>query len=133
MDVTPYTANWMHVARKNLLRAPSRTRKHVPSVEFDESKPARVMWDADKQDGLLVVQNLAQQPADKDYRLWVIDPQHAAPVDAGVFTLEEKGNVHFRFKPKASVKSADKFAVTWEKMGGVSAPQGTMVLAGSWL
>ncbi len=91
------------------------------------------LWDAERQDGVLVVQNLAPQPADKDYQLWVIDPQHGAPVDAGVFNVDEKGNVRFRFKPKASVKSADKFAVTLEKKGGVPAPQGRMVLAGSWL
>lgn len=91
------------------------------------------LWDVERQDGVLVVQNLAPQPADKDYQLWVIDPQHGSPVDAGVFTVDEKGNVRFRFKPKVSVKSADKFAVTLEKKGGVPAPQGQMVLAGSWL
>lgn len=88
------------------------------------------VWDAEKQDGVLVVQNLAPQPADKDYQLWVIDPQQGAPVDAGVFTVDEKGNARFRFKPKVSVKTADKFAVTLEKKGGVPAPQGQMVLAG---
>ncbi len=91
------------------------------------------LWDSEKQDGVLVVQNLDPLPADKDYQLWVIDPQVGAPVDAGVFTVDEKGNVRFRFKPKINVKSADKFAVTMEKKGGVPAPQGKMVLAGTWL
>jgi anti-sigma-K factor RskA len=101
-----------------------------------ESSPKAVavsLWDAEKQDGVLIVQNLTPQPTDMDYQLWVIDPQQAAPIDAGVFTVDAKGHVRFRFKPKASVKSADKFAVTLEKKGGVPAPQGQMVLAGSWL
>ncbi|MGI8965237.1 MAG: anti-sigma factor [Limisphaerales bacterium] len=91
------------------------------------------LWDSEKQDGILVVQNLDPLPADKDYQLWVIDPKAGAPVDAGVFTVDEKGNVRFRFKPKVTVNSADKFAVTMEKQGGVYAPQGKMVLAGTWL
>jgi anti-sigma-K factor RskA len=101
-----------------------------------ESSPKAVavsLWDAERQDGVLIVQNLTPLPTDKDYQLWVIDPQQAAPIDAGVFTVDEKGNVRFRFKPKVSVKSADKFAVTLEKKGGVPAPQGQMVLAGTWL
>ncbi len=101
-----------------------------------ESSPKAVavsLWDAEKQDGVLVVQNLTPLPTENDYQLWVIDPQHSAPIDAGVFTVDEKGNVRFRFKPKLSVKSADKFAVTLEKKGGAPAPQGQMVLAGTWL
>ena len=101
-----------------------------------ESAPKAVavsLWDAERQDGVLLVQNLNPLPAGQDYQLWVIDPKHGAPVDAGVFTVDAKGTVRFRFKPKAPVLSADKFAVTVEKKGGVPAPQGTMVLAGTWL
>lgn len=101
-----------------------------------ESSPKAMavsLWDAEKQDGVLVVQNLTPLPTDQDYQLWVIDPQRGAPVDAGVFTVDAKGTVRFHFKPKSAVLSADKFAVTVEKKGGRAAPQGTMVLAGTWL
>jgi anti-sigma-K factor RskA len=101
-----------------------------------ESSPKAVavsVWDAEKQDGVLVVQNLAPLPADKDYQLWVIDPKQGGPVDAGVFTVDDKGTVHFRFKPRSNVNAAGTFAVTLEKKGGVPAPEGKMVLAGNLL
>ena len=101
-----------------------------------ESAPKAVavsLWDAEKQNGVLVVQHLTPLPTDRDYQLWVIDPQLGAPVDAGVFSVDAKGAVRFRFQPRKAVRSADKFAVTVEQKGGVPAPQGTMVLAGTWL
>jgi anti-sigma-K factor RskA len=101
-----------------------------------ESSPKAMavsVWDAEKQDGVLFVQNLAPLPTDKDYQLWVIDPKVSAPVDAGVFTVDEKGAVRLRFKPKANVNTAGTFAVTLEKKGGVAAPQGRMVLSGNSL
>ncbi|MDQ6631891.1 MAG: anti-sigma factor [Verrucomicrobiota bacterium] len=119
-----------------------RTKDRVSQVRIAmlnsllESSPKAVafsVWDAEKQDGVLLVQNLAVLPTDKDYQLWVIDPKHPAPVSAGVFSVDEKGTVRFRFKPTSAVMSADKFAVTVEKKGGAAAPQGKMVLAGTWL
>ena len=101
-----------------------------------ESAPEAVavsLWDGEKQEGVLVVQNLTPLPTDRDYQLWVIDTQLGAPVDAGVFNVDAKGAVRFRFQPKTAVRRADKFAVTLEKKGGVPAPQGPMVLAGTWL
>ncbi len=101
-----------------------------------ESAPQAVavsLWDAEKQKGVLVVQNLTPLPTDQDYQLWVIDPQLGSPVDAGVFSVDAKGAVRFRFQPKTALRRADKFAVTLEKKGGVPAPQGPMVLAGTWL
>lgn len=101
-----------------------------------ESAPQAVavsLWDAEKQKGVLVVQNLTPLPTDRDYQLWVIDPHLGTPVDAGLFSVDAKGAVRFRFQPKTAVRSAEKFAVTLERKGGVPAPQGPMVLAGTWL
>ena len=101
-----------------------------------ESAPQAVavsLWDAEQQKGVLVVQNLTPLPTDRDYQLWVIDPHLGTPVDAGLFSVDAKGAVRFRFQPKTAVRSAEKFAVTLERKGGVPAPQGPMVLAGTWL
>ena len=77
------------------------------------------------------VSNLPETAKDKDYQLWVVDPKIANPVDAGVFSVDDKGAVHFHFKPKSSVSGVGTFAVSLEKKGGVPKAEGPMVLAGN--
>jgi anti-sigma-K factor RskA len=88
------------------------------------------LWDNDKQSGVLVVQNLAPAPTDKDYQLWVINDKYPAPVNAGVFSVDDKGNVRFTFKPDMPMTSVDKFAVTVERKGGVPKAEGKVALVG---
>jgi len=116
-----------------------KAKDHVSQVQIAmmssllENSPKAVavsVWDAEKQDGVLVVSGLAPLPADKDYQLWVVDPKIANPVDAGVFSVDDKGAVHFHFKPKSSVSGVGTFAVSLEKKGGVPKAEGPMVLAG---
>jgi anti-sigma-K factor RskA len=91
---------------------------------------AVVVWDAAKQEGVLKVANVPQTAADRDYQLWIVDPQYGQPVDAGVFNVKGEGATEIRFKPKAKVASADAFAVSLEKKGGVPKAEGEMVLVG---
>jgi anti-sigma-K factor RskA len=80
------------------------------------------LWDQEKQNGLLVVENLPVLDAGKDYQLWVIDPSIAAPVSAGTFKVDAAGKIRITFKPNQSVLAAATFAVTEEKEGGVLSP-----------
>jgi anti-sigma-K factor RskA len=80
------------------------------------------LWDQEKQNGLLVVENLPVLDAGKDYQLWVIDPSVAAPVSAGTFKVDAAGKVRITFKPNQNVLTAATFAVTEEKEGGVASP-----------
>jgi anti-sigma-K factor RskA len=89
------------------------------------------VWDNEKQSGVLVVQNLAPAPTGKDYQLWVINDKYPAPVNAGVFSVDEKGTVHFTFKPDMPMTSVDKYAVTVERKGGVPKAEGKVALLGS--
>jgi anti-sigma-K factor RskA len=91
---------------------------------------AVVVWDAEKQEGVLKVANVPQTAADRDYQLWIVDPQYGQPVDAGVFNVEGDGATEIRFKPKEKVTSADAFAVSLERKGGVPKAEGQMVLVG---
>jgi anti-sigma-K factor RskA len=86
------------------------------------------LWDAQKQNGVLVAQNLKALPADRDYELWVIDG--GKPVASGVFHVDESGTIRIDFKPSQLVKVASVFAVTEEVKGGVASPTlKNMVLA----
>ena len=103
------------------------------SLLADSPKAVAVsVWDNQKQTGVFHVENLKPLPAGKDYQLWVIDPQYKTPVDAGVFQVDEKGNVRFEFKPRQPIAAANTFAVTEEPKGGRLTPTlDRMVLAGN--
>ena len=101
------------------------------SLLTDAPKAVAVsLWDDSKQEGVFVVQNLKPLPIDRDYQLWVLD-NGTTPVDAGVFRVDESGNVRVEFKTKSLIKVAGKFAVTEEARGGVVSPTlKNMVLLG---
>jgi anti-sigma-K factor RskA len=80
------------------------------------------LWNQERQDGLLVVENLPVLETGKDYQLWVLDPSIAAPVSAGVFKVDAEGKVRISFKPNQTIANAAKFAVSLEKEGGVLSP-----------
>ena len=95
----------------------------LSSLLSDAPKAVAVsLWDNEQQRGVFVVQNLKPLPAGKDYQLWVMDPKYPAPVSAGVFQVDDKGNVRIEFKAGKPIVSADKFAVTMEPKGGLPAP-----------
>jgi len=98
-----------------------------------ESAPrasAIVVWDAEKQEGVLKLTNVPVNDANRDYQLWIVDPEYKQPVDAGAFHVSEEGTTKISFKPKARVNSATAFAVSLERKGGVAKAEGPMVLLG---
>jgi anti-sigma-K factor RskA len=92
------------------------------SLMTDAPKAIAVsLWDNDKQNGVLVAQNLRALPVDQDYELWVMD-ENKNPVAAGVFHLGADGTARAEFKPARTIKTAGQFCVTTEAKGGVSSP-----------
>jgi anti-sigma-K factor RskA len=90
---------------------------------------AIAVWNPEKQEGVLTVAKLPALAQDKDYQLWVVDPQYPQPVDGGVFSVDPAtGEARLAFKPRLPVKSAAKFAVSLERKGGVAQAEGTMML-----
>jgi len=91
---------------------------------------AVVLWDSEKQEGILKVANVPATDPDQDYQLWIVDPETKQPIDAGVFSVSSDGTKKIPFKPKARVSSANAFAVSLERKGGVPKAEGPMVLVG---
>ncbi len=90
---------------------------------------AIAVWDPLGQKGVLEVSNLPATAKDKDYQLWVIDPQYKKPVDGGVFHIDEKtGEARVSFHAAKTINSADKYAVSVEPKGGVPDHTGPIVL-----
>jgi anti-sigma-K factor RskA len=92
------------------------------SLVADAPKAIAVsLWDNEKQDGILVAQNLKALSGDQDYELWVMD-ENKNPVAAGVFHLDADGTARTEFKPARAIKTAGQFCVTTEAKGGASSP-----------
>jgi anti-sigma-K factor RskA len=92
---------------------------------------AVAVWNPATQQGVLQVDKLPALAADKDYQLWVVDPQYPNPVDGGVFTVNaQTGAAHVQFKAKQTVHAINAFAVTLERKGGVAKAEGPFVLLG---
>ena len=107
--------------------------KIVPLVSargFAAPALAIVLWDPVRQEGGLVAANLPPPAPDKDYQLWIMDPQYPDPVGAGVLTFgTTAGDVRILFKPDRPVAAAASFAVSLERKGGVPLAEGPIVLS----
>ena len=92
---------------------------------------AVAVWNPTKQEGVLHVEKLPALAADKDYQLWVVDPQYPNPVDGGVFAVDPKtGEARVQFTGKQRIAAINAFAVTLERKGGVAKAEGPFVLLG---
>jgi len=90
---------------------------------------AAVAWDGKRQEGVIKIQNMPAPRPDQDYQLWVIDPSYKLPVNAGVIPFEG-GLMKVAFKPDQPIHSADTFALSLERKGGVPQHQGPIVMLG---
>ncbi len=90
---------------------------------------AVAVWNPANQEGVLTVQKLPALAADKDYQLWIVDPQYPIPVNGGVFRVDPTtGETRVNFRADQPIKSIAKFAVSLERKGGVPKAEGQMVL-----
>ena len=110
----------------------AQTQIAILSSQLDSAPKARavVVWDPQKQEGVLKVVDAPVTAADHDYQLWVVDPRYKQPVDAGVFGVQPDGATKITFRPKAKIDSIKGFAVSLERKGGVEKAEGPMVLVG---
>ena len=77
---------------------------------------ATVYWDKRSKDVYLMVNNLPQPPAGKQYQLWAI--VNGQPIDAGMVNWHG-GNMK---APMKNIPAAQAFAITLEKEGGSQSP-----------
>lgn len=107
----------------------------IAALAAQAGQPASALgvavWDPVAQEGVLTVSQLPPLEADRDYQLWVVDPQYATPVDGGVFTVDPAtGQARLVFKADKPVAEVAAFAVSLERKGGVPVAEGPMVLVG---
>jgi len=91
---------------------------------------AVVVWDSDKQQGILKLEKMPPVEQNKDYQLWVVDPKKKEPVDAGIVRLDKNGYAQIEFKPVDIVSDVAKFALSIESEGGVPKGEGPIIFMG---
>jgi anti-sigma-K factor RskA len=89
---------------------------------------AVVVWDADKQSGMLKLEKMPPVETGKDYQLWVVDSKQPSPISAGVVRVDAQGFATVEFKPVEAIRDASKFALSVEREGGAAQNQGPIIL-----
>lgn len=109
----------MEQAEQNLhlVQDPSMKTVKMPGTKAFPNSLATVYWNQSSKEVFVMVNNLPEPAADKQYQLWAI--VDGKPVDMGVF---ETGAAAAIMQKMKSVDNADMFAVTLEKKGGNPEP-----------
>ena len=92
---------------------------------------AVIVWDAEKQRGVVKLTNVPRPESGKDYQLWVIDPKYPQPVSGGLVPVNADGLARVSFTPSQPISKADKFAISVEPAGGVPKATGPIILLGN--
>jgi anti-sigma-K factor RskA len=90
---------------------------------------ATLVWDSEKQQGVLRTSDVPATGGDQDYQLWIADPRYKDPVNGGVFNVGKNGKAEYVFKPRQRITSATAFLVSLERKGGATKAEGPIVLA----
>jgi len=111
------------VARKDLLQS----AEDAVVAPWAQKRPGfadvrgNVVWSDSRQQGYMLLTNMpVNDPTQKQYQLWIVDPQRdEQPVDGGVFNVREQGTVIIPIQAKLPVSDPRAFAITVEQPGGV--------------
>jgi anti-sigma-K factor RskA len=115
--------------QKNLLSEIKIATLKAQVAKFQQTN-AVVIWDTDQRNGVLQLDKLPPPAPGKDYQLWVIDPSKPMPVSAGVLSVPSLGLIRTSFHPVQPVQSAAAFAISLEKSGGSTKPEGQIIFIG---
>lgn len=118
-------------ASLDLLMDPTIRIAPLADPKGEAKATAKVYWQGEKKTGLMVVSNLTPviEGQGKCLEIWAICGTEP-PVPAGIGWTDESGHGNLRVKLAKEIACIDKFAVTVENTGGVSVPEGSIILIG---
>lgn len=90
---------------------------------------AIVIWNPDKQEGILSIEKLPALQDDQNYQLWLTPSPDSEPVNAAVFTADAIGSARVPFHFGQSLATA-AFTITREPKGGSLKPNGPVIATG---
>lgn len=89
-----------------------------------------VVWQQDRQSGMIKLSNMPAPDPGKDYQLWVVDAEHKDPISAGIVRVNAEGVAELRFRPVEAAHNVRAFAISVEREGGVQKKEGPIVMVG---
>ena len=94
----------------------------VPPQDNSRAALGVAVWDAAKQDGVLVLEKAPSIAAGQRLELWLFEQnENAAPIRAGVLNVGADGNARARFKPATRASAVAGIAVSREPVLGIAA------------
>lgn len=121
--------------RRSLLVEKAPDAKRLPFAPASNSYAAakgEVVWSDSRQEGYMTLSNIpANDPAKRQYQLWIVDPaRDEIPVDGGVFDIPDGAtSVVIPIDAKLAVRNPAAFVITLEQPGGVVKSKQEVVVA----
>jgi hypothetical protein len=129
-DITPFSTE----ATRNafLGKAKDLTKSEFGGTEGYSQMTGNVVWSDELQEGYMTLTNLpANDPASKQYQLWIVDPDRdEKPVDGGVFDIPANATTAvIPIRNPLVVNDPKAFVITLEQPGGVVVSKQETVVA----
>ena len=121
---------WQRLDQLDVLAGPLGMR--AIALQNTDAAPAAsgfVIVSADGEDGVLVVDELPELDAQREYQLWLV--RNGSTTSGAVFSVDESGYRGMRIEAPQSLLTYSSVLVTIEPVGGSVEPYGEHVLAGS--
>ena len=104
--------------------------KVVPLMNQGNTQPlGRMMWNRASNDWIMVTYNLRQPKAGMTYQVWLVTDNQK--ISAGTFRPDAEGKTFMHARYALDRNALRAVAITEEPEGGMPAPTGPMVVAGS--
>jgi hypothetical protein len=104
--------------------------KVVPLMNQSSRQPlGRMMWNRASNDWIMVTYNLRQPKAGMTYQVWLVTDNQK--ISAGTFRPDAEGKTVMHARYTLDRNALRSVAITEEPEGGMPAPTGPMVVAGS--
>ena len=104
--------------------------KVVPLMTKSAAEPlGRMLWNRTSDDWIMVTYNLPQPAPGKTYQVWLVTDTEK--ISAGTFRPDANGRMVMHARYRLDRNALKAVAITEEPEGGVPAPTGPMVVAGS--
>ena len=113
----------------DVVNSPGIRLVKLDGLEASPSSKGTVYWAPAQDKAVVSIFDLPAPPSDKDYQLWMLRGNQ--PVDAGVLSVSDSGQVVSSFDTISDGANLAAFAVTLEPKGGVPQPTGQMYLMGA--
>jgi anti-sigma-K factor RskA len=131
-DLSAQTTRELEDLRKIAAPILSPQAQHITvvAVKTPPQPQGKAFYLRNRSSLLFVANNMPVLPAHKVYEIWLI-PVQGAPIPAGVFKPDVRGNATVVNPPLPSNTEAKAFAITVENEGGATAPTMPIVMMGA--